>query len=61
MFFVKKGWRDGWHGFMLAMLDAVYTLLLYMKMKEYDLRKSEGSAALPPITNTQLNKVKRSR
>jgi glycosyltransferase involved in cell wall biosynthesis len=61
MFFFKKGWRDGWHGFMLAILDAQYTLLLYMKMKEHELRSSDGSGTLPPVTNAQLNKVKRSR
>ena len=58
MFFSKKGYKDGFHGFVLAMLDATYTLLLYAKIWEYQTRKAEGAAKLPAITNFDLNKLK---
>ena len=61
MYFSKKGYKDGFHGFVLALLDAAYTMLLYAKIWEYQFRKAEGAGALPPITNVDLNKVKRGR
>lgn len=57
LFISKKGYRDGFHGFVLAVLDATYTLLLYAKIWEYRTRLAEGGA-LPPVTNVDLNKVK---
>lgn len=59
MFISKKGYKDGFHGFVLALLDATYTLLLYAKIWEYQTRKVDGAAKLPPITNVDLNKLKR--
>jgi glycosyltransferase involved in cell wall biosynthesis len=61
MFLTLRGYRDGWHGFMLSLLDATYTMLLYMKIREYQLRRADGGGVVPPITNAELNKVKRSR
>lgn len=58
MFVVKGGWRDGFHGFVLALLDAAYSMLLYAKLWEYRMREREGKGALPPITNRDLNRVK---
>lgn len=58
MFFSKKGYRDGMHGFVLAMLDAVYAFLLYAKLWEYRDAGREGRTP-PPITNHELNGVKR--
>ena len=58
MFLSKKGYKDGFHGFVLALLDATYTLLLYAKVWEYQARKVDGSGKLPPITNVDLNKLK---
>ena len=58
MFFSKKGYKDGFHGFVLALLDATYTLLLYAKLWEYRMRQADGKDKLPPITNAELNKVK---
>jgi glycosyltransferase involved in cell wall biosynthesis len=58
MFFSKRGYKDGFHGFVLALLDATYTLLLYAKIWEYQNRKVDGSGNLPPITNVALNKLK---
>jgi (heptosyl)LPS beta-1,4-glucosyltransferase len=59
MFFSKKGYKDGFHGFVLALLDATYTFLLYAKIWEYRMRASHGDPSLPPITNAQLNTLKR--
>ncbi|MGA9118567.1 MAG: glycosyltransferase family 2 protein [Bacteroidota bacterium] len=58
MFFSKKGYKDGFHGFVLSLLDATYTMLLYAKLWEYRQRAREGNAAIPPITNSQLNVLK---
>ena len=57
MFISKKGWRDGFHGFVLAMLDATYTMLLYAKIWEYQTRLAEGGT-LPQVNNVDLNKLK---
>jgi hypothetical protein len=56
-----KGYRDGFHGFVLALLDAVYSLVLYAKLWEFRMRQAEGEGKLPPITNEALNEAKRSR
>ncbi|HEX9015900.1 MAG TPA: glycosyltransferase family 2 protein [Chloroflexota bacterium] len=61
MFVVKKGYRDGFHGFVLALLDATYTMLLYAKLWEYRMREKEGEGCLPPVTNVQLNLLKHKR
>ncbi len=58
MFFSKQGYKDGIHGFILAVLDAAYSMLLYAKLWEYNSRKANGSGMLPPINNADLNKVK---
>jgi glycosyltransferase involved in cell wall biosynthesis len=59
MFISKKGYKDGFHGFVLALLDATYTMLLYAKLWEYRMRQKEGKGALPPTTNVELNALKR--
>lgn len=57
-FFSNKGYKDGFHGFVLALLDATYTMLLYAKLWEYRMRQAEGKGQLPPITNAELNHLK---
>ncbi len=57
MFISKKGYRDGFHGFVLAVLDATYTMLLYAKIWEYQTQRAEGGA-IPPVTNVDLNRLK---
>ncbi len=58
-FISNKGYKDGMHGFVLAMLGAIYTFALYAKCREYALRAEEGKGLLPPITNLELLKYKR--
>ncbi len=58
MFLSNKGYKDGMHGFILALLDATYSMLLYAKIWEYRERSKEGKAGIPPITNVQLNALK---
>jgi hypothetical protein len=58
MFVVRKGYRDGFHGFVLALLDATYAMLLYAKVWEYRDASRQGRQ-LPPITNADLNTIKR--
>jgi len=58
MFIVKKGYKDGMHGFLLAVYSALYTLLLYAKVWEYRMREKEGKGILPPITNLDVQRVR---
>jgi glycosyltransferase involved in cell wall biosynthesis len=58
MFVSRKGYKDGMHGFVLALLDAVYAMLLYVKLWEYRTAQQEGRPT-PPITNRELNVLKR--
>ena len=59
MFISRKGYKDGFHGFVLAVLDANYAMLMYAKLWEYRMRQAEGKGTLPPITNFELNALKR--
>jgi len=59
MFISRKGYRDGFHGFVLALLDANYAMLMYAKLWEYRMRQKEGEGHLPPITNAELNILKK--
>jgi hypothetical protein len=59
MFISKRGYRDGFHGFVLALLDGVYSLLLYAKLWEYRMHESSGKGFLPPISNVDLTRRKR--
>lgn len=58
MFFVNKGYRDGMHGFLLSVYSALYTLLLYAKVWEYQFRRSKGEL-LPPIKNAEVTAYRR--
>ncbi len=58
MFISCKGYRDGMHGFVLALLDAAYAMLLYAKLWEYRQAQETGRPT-PPITNRELNVIKR--
>jgi glycosyltransferase involved in cell wall biosynthesis len=55
----NRGYRDGFHGFLLAVLGSIYTLALYAKLWEYQEREREGKGFLPPITNVELQRLKR--
>jgi len=59
MFISKKGYKDGFHGFVLALLDANYAMLMYAKLWEYRMRQKEGKGFRPPVTNADLNLLKR--
>jgi glycosyltransferase involved in cell wall biosynthesis len=61
MFISRKGYKDGFHGFVLAMLDATYAMLMYAKIWEYRMRQKEGKGLLPPITNFELNAMKQKK
>ncbi len=58
MYVSKKGYKDGFQGFALALLDAVYSMMLYLKLWEYRFQQERGGE-LPPITNLELNSIKR--
>lgn len=55
MFFVHRGYRDRFPGFILALFSAFYTLALYAKLWEY--RNSlEKNLEHPPVTNRELSR-----
>jgi glycosyltransferase involved in cell wall biosynthesis len=58
MFIIKKGYKDGMQGFLLACYSAMYNLLLYSKIWEYQYRNREGKKKLPPITNIDIQRRK---
>ncbi len=58
MFFSRGGYRDGFHGFVLAALDSIYAMASYAKLWEYRMRQAENGP-LPPITNAELNSIKK--
>jgi glycosyltransferase involved in cell wall biosynthesis len=60
-FISLKGYRDGFHGFVLALLDGTYALVLYAKLWEYRMRLQEGKGHLPPMTNEDLHAMRRIR
>jgi (heptosyl)LPS beta-1,4-glucosyltransferase len=58
MFLARKGYKDGFHGCVLAFLDSLYAMASYAKVWEYRMRQAENGP-LPPITNAELNAIKR--
>ncbi len=58
MFVSRRGYKDGMHGFVLAVLDATYAMLLYAKLWEYR-RAQQDARETPPVTNRELNVLKR--
>ena len=57
-YLIKKGYRDGKAGFVLAVLSAISTLVLYSKLWEYQYKKRKG-LNLPPITNIEIRRLKK--
>jgi glycosyltransferase involved in cell wall biosynthesis len=57
MYLSNKGYKDGFQGFALALLDAVYSMMLYLKLWEFRFQQRRGGE-LPPITNVELNRMK---
>lgn len=60
MFVSLKGYRDGMHGFLLAVYSSLYKLLVYAKSWEYQAALRSG-AELPPVSNEDLLAIKRLR
>lgn len=56
-YFTRRGYRDGYQGFLLAVLDAVYALALYAKLWEYRTRDGKGDA--PPVDMESIRALKR--
>lgn len=55
-----KGYRDGRHGFLLAVFSSLYKLLVYAKTWEYQHARARGME-LPPVDNADLLAIKRFR
>ncbi|KAB2922789.1 MAG: glycosyltransferase family 2 protein [Bacteroidetes bacterium] len=54
----KQGFRDGYHGFLLAWYSALHVQIIYAKSWEY--RHAERSGApLPPVSSGDLLRLKR--
>ncbi len=60
MFVVLKGYRDGFHGFLLAVYSSLYKLLVYAKSWEYQAAQRRG-AELPPVSSADILDIKRLR
>jgi (heptosyl)LPS beta-1,4-glucosyltransferase len=60
MFVSLKGYRDGLHGFLLAVYSSLYKLLVYAKCWEYQRALASG-AELPPVSNDDLLAINRLR
>jgi glycosyltransferase involved in cell wall biosynthesis len=56
-YFTRRGFRDGFPGFLLAVLDAVYALALYAKLWEY--RTAGERGVVPPVNMDEIRSVKK--
>lgn len=57
MYFVNKGYKDKMQGFILALYSAIYNLVLYSKLWEYQY-SAANKLELPPITVADFKKHK---
>ena len=55
-FFAQKGWLDGFHGLALALLQAFYTLVIYLKVWQ-----KEGFASMKLISDKEIQKISREK
>ena len=55
-FFAQKGWLDGFHGLALALLQAFYTLVIYLKVWQ-----KEGFAFMKPLSDKEIQKISREK
>jgi (heptosyl)LPS beta-1,4-glucosyltransferase len=60
MFVSLKGYRDGFHGFLLAVYSALYKLLVYAKCWEYQSAQKRGEPP-PPVSNADITAMKELR
>ena len=58
MFFLRKGYKDGMHGFILSIFSAMNNSILYAKLWEYGNSEKHGYEK-PPITNEELNEFRK--
>ena len=56
-YFLQKGFKDGYRGFLIAVYSAFYNLLLYAKCWEYQ-HAGVLTGELPPVSDEQLNALK---
>ena len=55
-----KGYRDGFHGLLLAVYSSLYKLLVYAKTWEYQTALRRGET-LPPVSSGDINAIKHLR
>jgi (heptosyl)LPS beta-1,4-glucosyltransferase len=60
MYISLRGYRDGFHGFLLAVYSSLYKLLVYAKSWEYQTAHRRGDP-LPPVTSADILAIKRLR
>ena len=60
MFVSLRGYRDGFHGFLLAVYSSLYKLLVYAKSWEYQTAVRRGEE-LPPVSSADILAIKRLR
>ena len=57
-FVARGGWRDGFAGFALALMTALYTQLTYLKLWEFRRREHESGDRRPPIRAAEVTAAK---
>lgn len=57
MYVSLKGYRDGFHGFLLAYYSALHTLVIFAKSWEYQSAVRQG-AELPPVSSGAIARLK---
>jgi len=55
-FFAQKGWLDGFHGLALALLQAFYTLAIYLKVWQ-----KEGFSSMELLSGEEIKKISREK
>jgi hypothetical protein len=54
----EKRYKNGFAGFLVAVLGAINVLAFSVKLWEYRMREREGKGFLPPVTQVELNRLK---
>ncbi len=56
MFLSLRGYKDGFHGFLLAYYSALHVLTIYSKCWEYQSAKQHG-LRIPPVTSDEIMRL----
>ncbi|MDI6767733.1 MAG: hypothetical protein QME52_13000 [Bacteroidota bacterium] len=57
-FLIRKGFKKGIEGFIIARLEGIAALIKYSKVWEYQMRPKDGTGFLPPTSIEEVQKIK---